>query len=126
MALAAHSAAAQSLVAQSLAAQSPAAEPLPVDRAQQLLRVLSEPIRLQVVQSLSGGERCVCDLTAELQLAQPKLSFHLKVMKEAGLIAARQQGRWMYYRLQPELLLALSHWLVALADCCERPAAPCS
>jgi ArsR family transcriptional regulator len=98
---------------------------LAFDQAQVLLRVLAEPIRLRVVQVLAGGERCVCDLTTELQLAQPKLSFHLKVMKEAGLITARQQGRWMYYRLRPEVLLALRDWLDALASGCDLPAPEC-
>jgi ArsR family transcriptional regulator len=105
--------------------EAPPAEPLVLERAQLLLRVLSDPIRLRVVQVLAEGERCVCDLTAELELAQPKLSFHLKVMKEAGLITVRQQGRWMYYRLCPELLLSLRDWLGGLAARCDRPAAEC-
>lgn len=88
---------------------------LPADQARQLLKALADPIRLQVVETLAGGERCVCDLTADLDLAQSKLSFHLKVLKEAGLIAARQQGRWIYYRLQPEGLAALGRWLAALS-----------
>ena len=105
---------------------SPAIEPLAFEQAQVLLRVLAEPIRLRVVQALARGERCVCDLTAELELAQPKLSFHLKVMKEAGLITGRQQGRWVYYRLQPEVLLALRDWLDGLAASCHLPALECS
>ncbi len=104
----------------------PAVESLASDQAQQLLRVLADPIRLQVVQALAAGERCVCDLTAELQLAQPRLSFHLRVMKEAGLITARQQGRWVYYRLQPALLLVLRDWLTAVAQRCDQPASACS
>lgn len=103
----------------------PAAESMAFEQAQSLLRVLAEPIRLRVVQALAEGERCVCDLTTELELAQPKLSFHLKVMKETGLITARQQGRWIYYRLRPELLLSLRDWLDGLAAACDRPAAEC-
>jgi ArsR family transcriptional regulator len=104
----------------------PAAEPLALEQAQALLRVLADPIRLQVVQVLAEGERCVCDLTAALELAQSKLSFHLKVMKEAGLITARQQGRWVYYRLRPDVLLALREWLGGLASRCDQPARECS
>jgi ArsR family transcriptional regulator len=104
---------------------SPSPGPLAVDQAQVLFRVLAEPIRLRMVQALASGERCVCDLTAELELAQPKLSFHLKVMKEAGLITARQQGRWVYYRLRPEVLLALRDWLNGLAASCDLPALEC-
>ncbi|MEB3168439.1 MAG: metalloregulator ArsR/SmtB family transcription factor [Synechococcaceae cyanobacterium] len=104
---------------------APPIDGLGIDRAQSLLRVLAEPIRLQLVLALAHGERCVCELTAELQMAQPKLSFHLKVMKEAGLITARQQGRWVYYQLQPELLMALGDWLSQLCDGCQRSAAAC-
>lgn len=98
---------------------------LPLDQAQLLLRVLAEPIRLQVVQALGQGERCVCDLTGELGLAQSKLSFHLKVMKESGLISARQEGRWVYYRLEPTALERLRDWLAQLAAGCGAPAPAC-
>ena len=100
--------------------------PLSADQAQQLLRALAEPIRLQVVQALQHGERCVCDLTGDLDLAQSKLSFHLRVLKEAGLIRARQEGRWIYYRLDPLTLLLLRDWLGQLAAACQSPATPCA
>ena len=104
----------------------PTAHSLSPDQAQQLLRALAEPIRLQVVQALQHGERCVCDLSSDLDLAQSKLSFHLRVLKEAGLIHARQEGRWIYYRLEPSALLLLRDWLAVLADACQSPATPCS
>jgi ArsR family transcriptional regulator len=94
-------------------------------QAQALLRALADPIRLQVVEALRGGERCVCELTAALELAQSRLSFHLKVMKQAGLIHSRQEGRWIYYRLDPAALRFLHEWLAALACDCEQPASPC-
>jgi len=81
---------------------------------------------MRVIESLGEGERCVCDLTGELELAQSKLSFHLKVLRDAGLISARQQGRWMYYRLQPATLLRLRDWLDQLTEGCATPAQPCS
>jgi ArsR family transcriptional regulator len=99
---------------------------LSLDQAQLLLKVLAEPIRLQVVKALGQGERCVCDLTGELGLAQSKLSFHLKVMKDSGLISARQEGRWMYYRLEPSALEHLRHWLEQLTAGCGAPAPVCS
>lgn len=102
------------------------APPLAPDQAQQLLRALAEPIRLRVVQALQQGERCVCDLTGDLDLAQSKLSFHLRVLKDAGLIQARQEGRWIYYRLEPGSLLALRHWLSELAEASDAPAPPCT
>ncbi len=99
--------------------------PLEADQARQLLKALADPVRLQLVQALASGERCVCDLTGHLELAQSKLSFHLKVMREAGLIEARVEGRWIYYRLRPDALDGLQGWLGALAAGCSEPAAPC-
>ncbi|MFZ9173018.1 ArsR/SmtB family transcription factor, partial [Vulcanococcus sp.] len=58
-------------------------------------------------------------------LAQSKLSFHLKVMRQAGLLEAREQGRWVYYRLRPEALDAVSAWLAALKERCGRSARSC-
>ncbi|MCX5950080.1 MAG: metalloregulator ArsR/SmtB family transcription factor [Cyanobacteria bacterium] len=99
--------------------------PLQADQARILCKALADPVRLTVIEALAGGERCVCDLTGELGLSQSKLSFHLKLLKEAGLLESRQQGRWIYYRLRVEALHSLQAWLAALAVRCERPASPC-
>lgn len=104
------------------APEAPALEPA---QARQLLKALADPIRLQLIEALGGGERCVCELTAELGLAQSKLSFHLRVLKDAGLLADRHSGRWVYYRLQPEALERLRGWLAALAAGCTVPAKTC-
>lgn len=103
-----------------------AVEPLERGQARQLLKALADPLRLDVVQALAGGERCVCDLVADLNLAQSRLSFHLKVMREAGLIEAREEGRWVYYRLRSGALEQLQAWLAALATDCQAPARCCS
>ncbi|MEB3256063.1 MAG: metalloregulator ArsR/SmtB family transcription factor [Synechococcaceae cyanobacterium] len=95
------------------------------EQARLLLRALADPIRLQVIEALADGERCVCDLTAELGLAQSKLSFHLRVLREAGLLVARQSGRWVIYRLQSEAIERLQAWLGELVVHCARPAPPC-
>ena len=99
-------------------------QPLAAEQARLLLRALAEPIRLQVVEALAAGERCVCDLSGELGLAQSKLSFHLKVLKQAGLLADRQCGRWVYYRLQGEAIEQLRGWLGGLTARCATPADP--
>ena len=72
---------------------------------------LSEPIRIQVLELLREGEFCVGDMCERLSIAQSKLSFHLKTLKEAGLVNARQQGRWMYYSLNPEQFSVLEGYL---------------
>ncbi|MBE9077682.1 winged helix-turn-helix transcriptional regulator [Romeria aff. gracilis LEGE 07310] len=72
---------------------------------------LSEPIRLQVLELLQGGELCVGDMCQKLNIAQSKLSFHLKTLKEASLVRARQQGRWMYYSLNTDQFNLLENYL---------------
>jgi ArsR family transcriptional regulator len=70
----------------------------------QRFQAVAEETRLAIVGLLSGGERCVCELQAELGAAQSRLSFHLKKLKDAGVISHRRKGRWIYYRLVPEAL----------------------
>jgi len=82
---------------------------------------LGDEIRLDVLALLRGGERCVCELTAHLALAQPRLSFHLKVLKDAGLISHRRQGRWSYYALDAEALREIEAFLRRVPP----PADPC-
>ena len=67
--------------------------------AVQLFHALSDDTRLAVIDMLRGGERCVCDLQGTLDAAQSRLSFHLKVLKDAGLVTDRKEGRWSYYSL---------------------------
>jgi ArsR family transcriptional regulator len=76
---------------------------LDVPRAAALFHALSDEIRLEVVQLLLDGEQCVCDLSS-LDMAQSKLSWHLKTLKEAGIITDRREGRWVYYSLNRDVL----------------------
>lgn len=92
----------------------------PVDRSRSIsiFHALSDETRLAVVQMLGDGERCVCDLQDALDVAQSRLSFHLKVLKEAGLVTDRKEGRWSYYTLVPEALTEAHDIVHALASPC--------
>jgi len=68
---------------------------------------LSDPIRLHIVGILQGGLHCVCELREQLDVAPNLLSYHLKVLREAGLVEATRRGRWMDYRLAEAALDAL-------------------
>ncbi len=72
---------------------------------------LSDETRLHVVELLTGGEKCVCDLQEAVGAAQPRLSFHLKVLREAGLVNDRKEGRWVYYSLRAEALNEMAAYL---------------
>jgi ArsR family transcriptional regulator, arsenate/arsenite/antimonite-responsive transcriptional repressor len=67
-------------------------------------QAVAEETRLRIVQLLADGERCVCELQDDLDAAQSRLSFHLKKLKDAGVVSDRRQGRWVYYSLVPESL----------------------
>lgn len=75
-----------------------------LDRAVALFHALSDATRLAALDMLRGGERCVCELQDELDVAQSRLSFHLKVLKDAGLVEDRREGRWSYYTIVPDAL----------------------
>ncbi len=93
-----------------------------------VFHALSDPTRLRIVEELLNGERCVCNLVALLDTHQPRLSFHLKALKDAGLVADRRDGRWVYYSLVPETLDELRRALEtltaaareAVSRCCSR------
>ena len=86
------------------------------ERATRLFQALSDQTRLSILQRLRFGERCVCELTDALDAAQSRLSFHLKVLKDAGLVTDRREGRWMYYTLNADALAEISELVESLAS----------
>ena len=87
-----------------------------IDRASRLFHALSDRTRLSILHRLRLGERCVCDLTDAMDAAQSRLSFHLKVLKDAGLVTDRREGRWMYYSLNADTLGEVGELVDALAS----------
>ena len=73
------------------------------ERAIELFHALSDETRLEVIELLRKGESCVCELTDTLDAAQSRLSFHLRVLKDAGIVRDRKEGRWVYYELDPKV-----------------------
>lgn len=78
-----------------------------VQRTARLFHALSDNTRLEIVEMLRDGECCVCELQDELRAAQSRLSFHLKVLKDAGLVTDRKEGRWVYYAIDPDAVTEL-------------------
>lgn len=89
-------------------------------KAALLFHALSDETRLELLDRLKQGEQCVCELTDALQTGQSRLSFHLRVLKEAGLIHDRPEGRWMYYSLNREGLENLEDFLDELKKAIAR------
>jgi ArsR family transcriptional regulator len=82
----------------------------------QRMKALSDETRLRILEQLAGGERCVCDLTDALDAGQSLLSFHLKTLKDAGLVSDRRAGRWVHYSLNADALAELEEVLRVLRE----------
>ncbi len=82
-----------------------------------LLRALADEARLEIVGRLAaaGGSVCVCDLTRGLGLAQPTVSHHLKVLRDAGIVRSERRGTWVYYELDGSVVGVLGALIAALA-----------
>lgn len=76
-----------------------------------LFQAFAESYRMQVIELLRDRELCACDIANHLGISASKLSFHLKILREAGLIQGRQEGRWIYYRLNLQQFVVLEQYL---------------
>ncbi len=106
------------------------AEPLSARAAVEMaakFKALSDPVRLRLLSSVAshaGGEACVCDISAGVDVSQPTISHHLKVLRDAGLLTSQRRASWVYYAIVPEALTALSSLLSAGADAAAPAGVP--
>ena len=95
-----------------------ACEPLPqsgADELAPLFKALADPMRLRLLSLIAchdGGESCVCDLLEAFDVTAPSVSYHLKILREAGLISSERRGTWVYYRVNPDVMARMSTVLV--------------
>ena len=85
-----------------------------------ILRALADDNRLRILTHLRRGEQCVCTLVDALDCAQPLLSHHLRVLKEAGLVVDRREGRWTHYAINRGTLETMERFMADL----RGPAGP--
>ena len=93
---------------------------------------LADRKRLEIVRLLAHGERCVCELTDVVGARQSLLSFHLKILREAGLVRNRRRGKWMYCSLNYDTVEQMHAIIGSVADgrehlescCCESLCCP--
>ena len=76
-----------------------------------MFQALADPSRRAIFKSLLRGEAAVKELTARFDISQPAVSQHLAALKEAGLVNARREGRWVYYRVEPRGMKPLLDWI---------------
>jgi len=94
-----------------------------------ILKALSDPNRLFIVDILSCGEKCACDLLDNFNFTQPTLSHHMKVLMECGLVKSRKEGIWTYYNLDlsnaNRLILFLMDIITDTEDCICKKGSNC-
>ena len=80
-----------------------------------LFKAVADPVRLRLLSLIAchdGGESCVCDLLDAFDMTPPSVSYHLKILREAGLISSERRGTWVYYRVNPDVMTCMSAVLV--------------
>ncbi len=105
-----------------------AAGTLPLAEAAALLSTVSEPSRLAILRTLTGGPTCVCEVQVQVPIAANLLSYHLKVLREAGLIVGTRRGRWIDYSLAEDALDRLHASIPAVgggSPALQEPASVC-
>jgi len=83
-----------------------------------MLKALADPTRLEILRLVAAqsGAVCVCDIVDRFDLSQPTISHHLKILRDAGLLASRRQGLWRFYEPDPEGLDVLSDLSTLITD----------
>jgi ArsR family transcriptional regulator len=101
------------------AGQVPCCEPLArkplapagADELAPLFKAVADPMRLRLLSLIAchdGGETCVCELLEAFDVTAPSVSYHLKILREAGLIGSERRGTWVYYRVNPDVMARMS------------------
>ena len=79
--------------------------------AGKILKAISDPKRLKIVDMLSCGELCACKILEEMQISQPTLSHHMKILCDSGIVVGRKEGKWMHYSISSEGVESLASYL---------------
>jgi len=75
-----------------------------------VFKALADETRLQIVEMLSCGELCACDILNSFQITQPTLSYHMKILTDSGLIISRKEGSWVIYNINEELIQSVNEF----------------
>lgn len=89
-----------------------------------ICKAMSDTNRLRIIEMLTEGEKCGCNLLEELQVTQPTLSHHMKVLSDCGLVSAYKDGKWQHYSINcekfkeyKEYIASITCWRDALREC---------
>lgn len=90
------------------------------EEVSEICKAMADPNRLRIIEMLTEGEKCGCDLLEELQVTQPTLSHHMKVLGECGLVSSYKDGKWQHYSINCPRFLQFKEYLNAVS-CCGVP-----
>jgi len=76
-----------------------------------LFKAISDQTRLKIVDLLSCGEMCACQLLDNFNITQPTLSYHMRILSESGIVHGRREGAWMYYSINGAVIEKISEFL---------------
>lgn len=76
--------------------------PITPEQTARIFKALCDPIRVSVLMQLQGGEQCACHLMETLNIAQSKLSYHMKILCESGLVDSWSMGKWTHYQISAQ------------------------
>ena len=81
-----------------------------------IFKALADETRLKIIEMLSCGEMCACDILESFQITQPTLSYHMKVLTDSGLVMSRKEGNWIRYSNNEEMVMDLKDFWVNLTN----------
>lgn len=87
----------------------------------QAFKALADENRIHILRLLGGGERCACDLLEALEISQPTLSHHMKILVDAELVTGRREGKWMHYTINCDGACRARKMLLAVLSPEHRP-----
>ena len=80
-------------------------------RIASMFKAFCDENRLQILELLRGGEKCACSILDEMQITQPTLSHHMKILCDSGVVIGRKEGKWMHYSISEDGLENAMHYL---------------
>ena len=96
-----------------------------LSRVSRICKALSDPNRLRIIQLLTCGERCGCELLEQMQITQPTLSHHMKMLEDCGLVFSRKKGKWNHYSLNGDPWAAFRDYIESIRTACKDESGCC-
>lgn len=82
-----------------------------------MFKAFCDENRLQILSLLQSGEKCACKLLEEMQITQPTLSHHMKILCDAGVVVSRKEGKWMHYSISEDGIQSVKEYLDTFNKC---------